>query len=68
MGVICLVLTNDINKHHVYDIPGCIFDPESHVNILGVQTLGKFFTDNVYVNSPFGETEIPSNQVPPSCI
>ena len=51
-GAIRLVLTNDINEHRAYTIPGYVFDPESPINILVIPTLGKFFGDNVYVHSP----------------
>ena len=36
VGVLRLVLTYDSNKRHIYDVPGCIYDPESPLNILGV--------------------------------
>ena len=29
VGVIRLVLTDNINKNHTYDVTGCVNDPES---------------------------------------
>ena len=42
VGVLRLVLTDDRNKHHTYEIPDCVYDPQSTINILGVPCLGKF--------------------------
>ena len=50
VGAICLVLTNDVNNHHVYTIPECVFDPNIPINIVGVPTLGKLFGNNADVN------------------
>ena len=44
VGIICLVLTDDKNKYHTYDIPGCIYDTDSPINILGIPALGNFST------------------------
>ena len=41
--VIRLVLTDKSTKQHTYDINGCVYDPESPLNILGVPCLGKYF-------------------------
>ena len=46
VGSIRLVLTDNSNKNHVYIVPGCIYDPGSPLNILGVPALGKFFGDS----------------------
>lgn len=43
VGTMRLVLTDDANEHHSYDIPDCVFDPDSPINIIGVPTLGAFF-------------------------
>ncbi|KAL7531889.1 hypothetical protein ACHAXR_006612 [Thalassiosira sp. AJA248-18] len=45
VGKMCLVLTDDANNNHTYEVPGCVFDPDSPINILGVPFLGKFFGD-----------------------
>ena len=45
VGVMRLVLTDNANKHHTYDIPNCVFDPESPINICGIPFLGEFFGD-----------------------
>ena len=45
VGTMRLVLTDDANVNHTYEVPGCVFDPESPINIIGVPTLGKFFGD-----------------------
>ena len=41
VGIICLILTNDKNEHHRYNIPRCIYDPNSSINILGITALEK---------------------------
>ena len=41
VGVLCLVLTDDSNKHHTYDITSWVYDPKSILSILGVPYLGK---------------------------
>ena len=48
-----LVLTDDTNRHHYLKTPGCIFDPESHINSLGIPPLGKYFNDSAGVHEPF---------------
>ena len=53
VGTLRLVLTNDKNGHHTYNIRDYIFDPESPINILGIPTLGKHFKDSANVHSPF---------------
>ena len=45
VGSICLVLTDNSNHNHVYIVPGCVYDPGSPLNILGVPALGTFFED-----------------------
>ena len=52
VGVIRLVLTDDSNKHHIYDVPSCVYDPESPLNILGVPCLGKYFDDGTDIRNP----------------
>ena len=54
--VICrLVLTNNTNINHTYDVPGCVFDPSTPINILGIPALGTFFGDSANVGSPYDE-------------
>ena len=36
-------------------MPGCVFDPATPINILGVPTLGKFFGDKANASSPYDE-------------
>ena len=38
-----LVLTCNGNKHHTYNFPDCVFDPELPINIIDIPTLGAFF-------------------------
>lgn len=45
VGTLRLVLTDDARKHHTYDVPDCVFDPDTPINILGVPFLGKHFGD-----------------------
>ena len=43
VGTMRLVLTDNANKHHTYDIPECVYDLESPINMIGVPYLGKYF-------------------------
>ena len=36
-------------------MPGCVFDPDIPINILGLPALGTFFGDNVKASSPYNE-------------
>ena len=40
-----LILADDSNVDHSYDIPNCIYDPNSPVNIIGIPVLEKYFND-----------------------
>ena len=55
VGIFRLVLTDNENKHHTYDVPGCVFDPATPLNILGVPALGTFFGDNADASNPYDE-------------
>ena len=55
VGICRLVLTNNTNIHHTYDVPVCVFDPSMPINILGVPALGMFFGDNANASSPYDE-------------
>ena len=55
VGDLRLVLTNDSNKHHTYSIPGCVYDPESPLNILGVPVLSAYFDNGADIRSPLEE-------------
>lgn len=52
-GTFMLQLPDDDGTIHSYDIPDCIYDPDSEYNILGVSRLGKFFGDKAKSNNPF---------------
>ena len=52
VGIICLVLTHNKNEHHTYNIPGCIYDPDSPINIWGISALVKLFNDGANINKP----------------
>ena len=43
LGTLRLILTDDSNKNNSYDIPCCIYDPDSPVNIVGIPALSDFF-------------------------
>ena len=43
VGIILLVLTDDKKEHHAYNIPGCVYDTDSPINILGIPALGNKF-------------------------
>ena len=45
LGTMRLILTYDSNVDHSYDIPNCIYDPNSPANIVGVQVLEKYFNN-----------------------
>ena len=47
LGTMRLVLTDDSNTNHSYDIKNCIYDPGLPVNIFGVPVLSEFFNDAV---------------------
>ena len=53
VGICRLVLTNNTNINHTYDMSGCVFDPAIHINILGVPALGTLFGDNTNAGSPY---------------
>ena len=55
VGSMKLILTDEANKHHLYIIPCCVFDPNTPVNILCVLDLGKFFGDNTDATDPLAE-------------
>ena len=46
------ILSDNSNKHHLYIIPRCVFDPKTPVNIMGVTALGKLFGDNADATDP----------------
>ena len=50
-----LVLTNNTNIHHTYDVPGCVFDLATPINILGIPALGLLFDDNTNAGSHYNE-------------
>ena len=52
VGIFRLVLTDNTNINYTYDVPGCVFDPATPINILGVPALGTFFGDNANASSP----------------
>ena len=43
VGTMRLTLTCDGNENHTYDIPECVFDPDSPINLIGIPFLGKYF-------------------------
>ena len=47
VGRIRRVLTDNINQNHVYIVPGCVYNPETPLNILGVPALGSLFGDSI---------------------
>ena len=40
-----LILTDDANINNMYEIPHCIYDPDSPVNIIGIPVLSALFND-----------------------
>ena len=55
VGSIKLILTDDANNYHSYDVPCCVFDPKTPVNILDVPALGTLLGDNSDATDPFSE-------------
>ena len=49
-GHIRLVLINNSNHNYVYIVPGCVYNPDTPLNILGVPALGSFFGDSAYAS------------------
>ena len=47
-----LVLSDNKNKNYTYDVPGCVFDPATPINILSVPALGTFFGNNANGGNP----------------
>ena len=45
LGTMRLILTDESNTNHSYDIQNCIYDPGLSVNIFGVPVLSEFFND-----------------------
>ena len=45
LGTMRLILTDDSNVDHSYEIPNCIYDPNSPVNIDGIPVLEKYFNN-----------------------
>ena len=52
VGICRLVLTYNTNINYTY-VPGCVFDPATPINILGVPALGTLFGDNANSGSPY---------------
>ena len=50
-----LILTDDANKHQLYIITRCVFDPKNPVNILVVPDIGTIFGDNSDATNPLAE-------------
>ena len=46
VGPIRLVLTDHSNQNQVYIVLGCVYHPDTPLNILGVPALGSFFGDS----------------------
>ena len=55
IGTIRLVLTDNAKYHHTYEIPSCIFDPDSPINFFRIPPLGKYFNDSADVKKPFDD-------------
>ena len=55
IGIFRLIITNNSNIHHTYDMPGCVFDPATSINIIGIPYLCTFFGDNANASSPYNE-------------
>ena len=45
IGIMRLKLTDDANVLYSYDIPGCIYDPNTPFNIIGLPFLQEYFGD-----------------------
>ena len=38
-----IVLTDNGNENIFYDVPGCMYDPETPINLIGISFLGNYF-------------------------
>ena len=47
IGKMSLILRDDANINHPYDIPHCIYYPDSPLNIIGIPVLSAHFNDGV---------------------
>ena len=45
IGIVRLVLMDDSDFNHSYDINRCIYDPETPVNVLGFPVISEFFDE-----------------------
>ena len=45
LGTMQLILTDDSNVDHSYEIPNCIYDPNSPVNMIEIPVLEKYFNN-----------------------
>ncbi len=45
VGTMRLALTDNVNLHHTYDTPVCVYDPELPINILGILFSWNYFGD-----------------------
>ena len=52
VGIIRLLLTEEKNENQIYDIPGCIYDLDSPINILVIPELVKCFNDSANFHNP----------------
>ena len=57
LGTMRLILTDDSNTNHSYDIQNCIYDPGLPVNIVGVPVLSEFFYDAVTCHDAVAEDD-----------
>ena len=43
IGTMKIVLTNDENQNIFYDVPGCVYIPETPINLIDIPFLGEYF-------------------------
>ena len=55
VGPIRLVLTDNINQNYDYIVPGCVYNPDTPLNILGVLELCSFFGDTADASDMLAE-------------
>ena len=52
-----IIITNNGNENVSYDVPGCVYDPETPINLIVIPFLRDYFGSNVKIpNSDNGGT------------
>ena len=55
VGIIRLVMTDNKNQHHAYNIPGFIYNTDFPINKLGIPALSKIFNNGANISNPLND-------------